>query len=103
MLGDLGGVVGREDVEQLEDDVAGGAAREDGADGAVEIEQEAARACEQLRDVGDGRGCHSSVSRLMVLQMVSNQVCICSTYWEPVEVSSSLVAWWKSVTSLPMR
>jgi hypothetical protein len=85
--------VGREDREQLGDDRASGSAGEHRAEWAVEVEQQAARSGEQLRELVDRGRDHDVAGRLTVVQMVSNQVRICSTYCDPVEVSSSVVVW----------
>ena len=81
-----------QDAEQREHHGSGRPAGEDRADRSVEVEEQAAGAGEQLRQLVDGAGAHGVVGRLTVVQIVSNQFCSCSTCWLPVEASSSVVA-----------
>ena len=93
-------------AEQLAESGArprGGESGEDAADRPVEVEQQVARAPDDAAQLDRGRCRHGAGSWPMVLQMLSNQARASSTYWEPIEVSSSPMVWWNSIASLPIR
>jgi len=91
---------------ELDGDRGRGKAGEDGADRAVEVEKEGSSPSEEtpqglVSAVAAPR--HRAKSVLTVVHMLSNQVRAWSTYWEPVDESSSVTEWWKRMASLPIR
>jgi hypothetical protein len=72
---------------------------EEVADWPVEVEQEVAGAADDGAQLDRGCRPHGVSWWLMVVQMLSNQARASSTYWDPIELSSSLMVWWNSTAS----
>jgi hypothetical protein len=93
----------REEFLELGRDTECGEPGEEVADWPVEVEQEVAGAADDGAQLDRGCRPHGVSWWLMVVQMLSNQARASSTYWDPIELSSSLMVWWNSTASLPIR